>query len=64
MAECRECGEYAKNDGWLCPKCYNKQKKSKNTVNKENENEFVGLSDKERDFRYGMIIRAIRVKRL
>jgi hypothetical protein len=61
MPECIECGEYTKFNGGLCAKCY--YKKTSNPSRKDN-NEFDdffdyeesnGLSDKERNYRYGMI---------
>jgi hypothetical protein len=56
MAECIKCGVYTKFNGGLCTKCYNEKTKSY----KENETtdfdfEESGLSDKERNYRYGMI---------
>ncbi len=61
MAECIECGDYTKFNGGLCTKCYHK-KNPKNSVkdNIDNFDEFEysenhGLTDKERNFRYGMI---------
>ncbi len=55
MAECIECGEYTKYNGGLCNKCY-KQRNSSTDEDKQNtEDETKGLSEKERDFRYGMI---------
>ena len=55
MAECIECGEYTKYKGGLCYKCYKKQNPSSNEDEQNNEDETKGLSNKERDFRYGMI---------
>lgn len=61
MAQCKECGEYTKFNGGLCIKCYSKIEKSnpeKNHVIVEKHDEKIestGLSDKDRDFRYGMI---------
>ena len=61
MLDCIECGEYTKFNGGLCTKCY--YKKNSNPSCKDN-NEFddffdnednFGLSDKERNYRYGMI---------
>jgi hypothetical protein len=59
MAECIECGEYTKFNGGLCAKCYAK-KHSKNLESKEsfvisNDEDEGGLSDKEKNYRYGMI---------
>jgi hypothetical protein len=58
MSECIECGEFTKFNNGLCTKCY--QKKQSSTTNKNleehhNEDTNVGLSDKERQYRYGMI---------
>jgi len=47
MAECIECGSYTKFNGGLCLKCY---KKEKTTVIEKK-----GLSNKDRNYRYGMI---------
>ncbi len=62
MAECTECGDYTKFNGGLCLKCYTKKNqksadnKSVETLDRQAEkNEPSGLTDKERDFRYGMI---------
>ena len=61
MAECIECGEFTKYNGGLCTKCYHKKNNNqveKNEVDSDDyfeEEESVGLSDKEKKFRYGMI---------
>lgn len=62
MAECIECGEYTKFNGGLCAKCYAKknQKSSDKKVGLDNyidtfDEENAGLSDKEKNYRYGMI---------
>jgi hypothetical protein len=61
MAECIECGEYTKYNGGLCTKCYqikhsNSNSKISNIHDKEFiEEENIGLTDKERQYRYGMI---------
>ncbi len=62
MAECIECGSYTKFNGGLCKKCY--------VINKNNEEELIedddlsfvqenneesGLSEKDKNYRYGMI---------
>ena len=49
MAECINCGDYTKFNGGLCYKCY---KKDKNTLEEEVT---VGLSDRDKIYRYGMI---------
>ena len=62
MAECIECGEFTKYNGGLCLSCYNKKKEAmpatvtvaKPVVNNTVETN-VGLTNKEWDFRYGMI---------
>jgi hypothetical protein len=54
MAECIKCGAYTKFNGGLCTKCYNEKTKG----DKENidfDFEESGLSDNERNYRYGMI---------
>ena len=63
MAECIECGELTKFNGGLCLKCYNKKKNSATTESKKpevifddfDEEKHLGLTDKERAYRYGMI---------
>jgi len=62
MAECIECGEYTKFNGGLCSKCYAKKNTKTankeivvNTDNEDFEEDSLGLSDKEKRFRYGMI---------
>lgn len=60
MPECINCGEYTKYNGGLCSKCY-AEKQSKNTTNKPNFKESEtregaeGISNKEYNYRYGMI---------
>lgn len=62
MAECIDCGEFTKFNGGLCTKCYSK-KNSKSAdknvtadINLDDfDVEFVGLTDKEKNYRYGMI---------
>ena len=53
MAECTKCGAYTKFNGGLCIKCYNEKNKIE-IVSDELEEE-IGLTDKERNYRYGMI---------
>lgn len=58
MADCAECGDYTKFNGGLCIKCYNKTNQkpaNKATINIDNDFLVNGLTDKERQFRYGMI---------
>jgi hypothetical protein len=57
MAECTDCGEYTKYNGGLCSKCYaTKNGKSTATLEKQvEETDTGGLSEKERNYRYGMI---------
>ena len=58
MADCIECGEYTKFNGGLCLKCFHKtdQKGSnKPTNNIDKDHHLGGLTDKEYNFRYGMI---------
>ena len=57
MAQCTTCGAYTKYEGGLCLDCYRKKNGTKETAH---EPEYKaekpsGLSDKERNFRYGMI---------
>jgi len=56
MADCKKCGAYTKFNRGLCAKCYSEN----TTIGKEKENivfDFAktGMSDKERNYRYGMI---------
>jgi len=48
MAECLKCKAYTKYNGGLCFKCYKEQ-------NSDFEVDDVGLTDKEFNYRYGMI---------
>jgi len=55
MAECTKCGAYTKFEGGLCTKCYSEKKnKGLSDFDFESENS-NGLSDKEHNYRYGMI---------
>lgn len=54
MAECIKCGQFTKYNGGLCTKCYN-EKNNKDQGLEEIEIEEGGLTDKERNYRYGMI---------
>ncbi|MCX6182615.1 MAG: hypothetical protein NT150_11885 [Bacteroidetes bacterium] len=53
MAECTKCGSYTKFEKGLCTKCFY-DKNGKSNVDKYEDDE-SGLSDKEHDYRYGMI---------
>ena len=63
MAECIKCGEYTKFNGGLCTKCYNNKNTTKSEarlvleIDDENDDDDDGhgLSDKERNYRSGMI---------
>lgn len=56
MAQCTKCGSYTKFDGGLCTKCYYEKNSKQSSVDKyEDADEANGLSDKEHDYRYGMI---------
>lgn len=58
MADCIQCGAFTKFEGGLCYDCYKKQKKeesSKTDKNSSVKQEQSGLSDKDRNYRYGMI---------
>ncbi len=64
MPECRNCGEYTKFKNGLCTDCYKEQKSENSANNKEQEDSedssngqvrLSGLSDKDYNFRYGMI---------
>jgi hypothetical protein len=54
MAECIKCGQFTKYNGGLCTKCYN-EKNNRDLGLEEIEIEEGGLTDKERNYRYGMI---------
>jgi hypothetical protein len=51
MPECTSCGAYTKFNGGLCSSCYS----AKNEKPDVKTLEASGLSDKERQYRYGMI---------
>lgn len=62
MAECIECGEFTKFNGGLCLKCYSKKNqrgfehKVMDTMEQQEEKkERTEMTDKQREFRYGMI---------
>ena len=54
MAECSHCGSYTKFNGSLCSKCYSEQKND-SVLEVLNKPEESGLSEKDKNFRYGMI---------
>lgn len=54
MAECSHCGSYTKFNGGLCSKCYSEQKND-SVLEVLNKPEESGLSEKDKNFRYGMI---------
>jgi hypothetical protein len=54
MAECTSCGSYTKFNGGLCFDCYNGKKVVETISNSEFEDS-VGLTSKERNYRYNMI---------
>lgn len=53
MAECVKCGAYTKFNGGLCSNCYSE--KTKGLIVEEEYISEGGLTDKERNYRYGMI---------
>lgn len=53
MPECTECKSYTKFEGGLCVKCYSS--KSSKTLTDLRETADVGLSDRQREYRYNMI---------
>ena len=62
MAKCIDCGEYTKFNGGLCPKCFSKKNQKDSPPKSESatelrleKSEITGMTDKKRDFRYGMI---------
>ncbi len=54
MAECIKCGQFTKYNGGLCTKCYN-EKNNKDLELEETDVQEGGLTDKEKNYRYGMI---------
>jgi hypothetical protein len=54
MAECIKCGQFTKYNGGLCTKCYN-EKNNNDLELEEADIQEGGLTDKERNYRYGMI---------
>lgn len=55
MPECIKCKAYTKFNGGLCLKCYNEKNSFNNATSNSDDEEISGLSDKDRNFRYGMI---------
>lgn len=55
MPECIKCNAYTKFNGGLCTNCYNEKNNAKSEVTTLTDEETNGLSDKDRNFRYGMI---------
>jgi hypothetical protein len=55
MAECIKCGAYTKFNGGLCSKCYSEKNKQELPVADLDYDDNYGLTDKERNYRYGMI---------
>lgn len=54
MAECTQCGAYTKFEKGLCLACYNANK-SKDKSEPTAKAEPLGLSDKDKNYRYNMI---------
>jgi hypothetical protein len=57
MAECIQCGAYTKFPKGLCLKCYKEQKNQNDDLEllMDEEEEISGMTDKEYNYRYGMI---------
>jgi hypothetical protein len=55
MAECTKCGAYTKFNGGLCSKCYSEKSKKELTDEEIPSDDNNGLTDKEHNYRYGMI---------
>ena len=55
MPECINCNAYTKFNGGLCINCYAEKNNQKIEVETLIDEESNGLSDKDRNFRYGMI---------
>ena len=58
MATCIECGAYTKFAGGLCTACYAKKYRTDKKQSEDWEDddfESTGLTDRERNYRYGMI---------
>jgi hypothetical protein len=62
MADCIQCGEFTRYNGGLCSKCYSLKNPKQNSsgqieLHPENQTEkqLVGLSERDKNYRYGMI---------
>jgi hypothetical protein len=55
MPDCIKCGAYTKFNGGLCINCYNEKNSQKKDVVASKEEDINGLSEKDRNYRYGMI---------
>jgi hypothetical protein len=55
MPECIKCGSFTKYNGGLCLDCYNHKNNSKTYTPLTSRDNEGGLSDKDRNYRYGMI---------
>jgi hypothetical protein len=58
MPYCINCGAETKYNGGLCTKCYSEKKKEPENTKanpEKNEDHGSGLTDKEKNYRYGMI---------
>jgi hypothetical protein len=55
MAECINCKEYTKFEGGLCLKCYHEKNNGKSSKISSEILESNGLSEKDFNYRYGMI---------
>jgi hypothetical protein len=55
MAECVNCGAYTKFNGGLCSKCFSEKNKSEISDDYPDFSDINGLTEKERNYRYGMI---------
>lgn len=53
MPECRVCGNYSKFNGGLCFSCYKKSQSDSSSHTDQEQS--IGLSEKDRNFRYNMI---------
>ena len=57
MAQCIECGGFTKFNGGLCTNCYSKKNQNKRsfTEDVDYDEKPVGLSERDYNYRYGMI---------
>jgi hypothetical protein len=55
MPECINCGEFTKFNNGLCNKCYSDKHKEQLIDVEDCADEIGGLTDKERNYRFGMI---------